>query len=1178
MKQRENTFGRLWIPLSLAPALVLALAACAPEDNSDTNQADPGQSSAEARSGASDRAVAPLSDEDSEIIRLEQDEQASLSQRVKSQVNLVPAEGLTVDLWAPEKLLGDPVAISVDFQGRVWAAVTNRSNNSEFDIRGYSRWTPQVTAFKTPEDRRDFLRTELAPERSEQNEWLEDRNGDGSRDWRDLAVVKEEVVLLEDTDGNGRADQSQLFLKDFNSEITDVLGGIYYHNELEELFVAVAPNAWRVADTDGDSRADTKTPISDGFGVHIGFSGHGMSGVELGPDGRIYYSIGDVGGHITDLEGNEHAYPNQGVIVRSEPDGSNFEVFARGLRNTHEFDFDQYGNLVTVDNDGDHDGEYERVVYLIDGSDSGWRYNWQLGKYTDPKNNDYKVWMDEDYFTPRFEDQSAHILPPIAPYHAGPTGMVYNPGTALSERWQNHFFVVEFVGSAARSGINAFTLEPKGASFELASDQNVFRGVQATGLDFGPEGALYMSDWIEGWGTNGEGRIWTMDVTDGADQALRADTQELLQADFEALDVDALTEHLSHADRRVRQRAQFALVRRDAHSVLLDVAENSDHQLARIHAIWGLGQLSRQKSSQALVLVPLLDAGLLDDEDPEIRAQSARIFGDVAFAEARESLLPLLEDESLRVQLFAAQALGRIGNAEDQPAIIAMLEANNDEDVYLRHAGATALARIDDAAALAELDEHDSRAVRIAAVVALARLQSPALERFLDDDSEFIVTNAARGISDDHFVEEAFPALAQMLGSTGFDNEPLLRRLINANLYVGGDASAERLLQFVLGSEAKGPLRAEALNTLSVWTDSSEFDRVTGRHRGAVSHPAEQVTGRLDANADALLADDSAEVRAAAVKAFAYLDMQSSMESLVTTLERDASAQVRAAALQALYELDYENMSRAAMTATNDADSDVRLAALALLPELELPTKEVVEMHRVLLEKGTVDEQQAAYRSLANVDHASAHELLGESLEALRAGELPAEVQLDVIEAVQATDNERLQEALAAYEADKASGQPLEKYREALRGGDPEAGMRLFRYDSTAQCIRCHMVGKRGARVGPDLTNIGDELDGTQLLEALVDPGARIPAGHGRITVTLEGGETVSGFFEKETQDSLTIVADDQPVEVAKAEVVKREYSGSGMPPMGAMLNRKQLRDIVAYLATLPTEEESEGH
>lgn len=1163
MKQRDPVFGRPLVAASLSVLLV----ACAPDDN--TSSPTPEQRQAPAQS----EAVAPLSDTDAAVIALSDTEADSARDRVMRQVNLEPIDGLSVDLWASEKLLADPVAISVDYQGRVWAAVTNRSNNSEFDIRRYPDWEHSSMTWTSVEDRRAFLKQELAPENSEQNAWLDDRNNDGSRDWRDLAVVKEEVILLQDTSGDGRANESRRFLKDFHSEVTDVLGGIYYHNELDELFLGVAPNAWRVKDTDGDLRADTKQAISDGFAVHVGFSGHGMSGVTLGPDGRIYYGIGDIGANITDVDGNEYAHPNRGVIVRSEPDGSNFEVFAHGVRNTHEFTFDKYGNLITVDNDGDHEGEYERVVYLIDGSDTGWRTNWQLGKYKDPKNNTYKVWMDEDYFKPRFEDQSAHILPPIAPYHAGPTGMVYNPGTALSERWNNHFFVVEFVGSAARSGINAFTLEPKGASFELASDQNIFRGVQATGLDFGPDGSLFMSDWIEGWGINGKGRIWKMDVTEGVDQAQRDDTQALLEANFAELDANELVEHLSHPDMRVRQRAQLALAARDDQASLLEVAQNSDHQLARIHALWGIGQLTRQDPSRAAVLLPLLS-----DTDPEIRAQVAKVLGDVAFADARPDLLPLLTDDSARVQFFAAQALGRIGNPQDQSAVIAMLETNDDEDVYLRQAGAIALARMGDAETLGNLETHASEAVRIAAVVALKRLQSPELARFLDDASEFVVTNAARGISDDHYVDAALPALAELLATTEFTNEPLLRRLINANLYVGGDASVERLLGFAQRDDIDGVLRAEALHTLSVWPESSAFDRVTGRHRGVVSHPSEQASEPLMALSAELLQDRSPEVRAATASALAMLNIEGASDALAATLKDDASPMVRAAALEALFTLDYPDMGQAALTATNDADTDVRMAALALLPKLDLPTEEVVELHRVLLNNGSLPEQQAAYRSLANVDHASAHALLGESLAALRSGELPAAVQLDVIEAAQATGNETLIAELEAYEASKNRNKPLEVYREALEGGDPNAGMNLFRYSNSAQCIRCHMVGHRGARVGPELTAIGDQLSRRQLLEALVDPGARVPAGHGRVSVTLDNGQTVSGFFEAESQDSMTIVDGEERIEVAKAEVVSTEYSGSGMPPMGQLLNRSQLRDIVAYLVTLPTEEEAEGH
>jgi glucose/arabinose dehydrogenase len=72
-----------------------------------------------------------------------------------------------------------------------------------------------------------------------------------------------------------------------------------------------------------------------------------MSGVEIGPDGRIYWQIGDIGFSGKSSDGKSWEFPNSGVIARSEPDGSGFEIFASGLRNTHEFAFDAYGNLIS---------------------------------------------------------------------------------------------------------------------------------------------------------------------------------------------------------------------------------------------------------------------------------------------------------------------------------------------------------------------------------------------------------------------------------------------------------------------------------------------------------------------------------------------------------------------------------------------------------------------------------------------------------------------------------------------------------------------------------------------------------------------------------------------------------------------------------------------------------------
>jgi len=1110
-----------------------------------------------------------------DITRVTPEEARTAAQAIEQQVPLTLAEGVTGELWASEKLLGDTVAIHVDDKGRVWAGITQRSNNSEFDIRGYPEWEHPSVAFSTVEDRRAFLHSELAPEKSAQNERIPDRNNDGSHDWRDLAVMTEKVIRLEDTQGSGKADFAQTAVNDFHTEVTDVIGGMFYNDQSEELFVNVAPDFWKLKDTNGDGVMDTKESLAHGYGVHIGFSGHGLSGAMLGPDGMMYYSMGDVGTNITDSTGKKWNYSNQGVIVRSEPDGSNFEVFAAGLRNIYEFSFDKYGNFISVDNDGDHVGEYERVVHLIDGSDTGWRINWQLGKYKDPKNNNYKVWMDEEYYKPQFKGQAAHVLPPVAPYHAGPAGMTYNPGTAFNDQWSDHFFVVEFVGSATRAGVNAFTLKPKGASFELASDKNVFRGVLATGLDFGPDGALYLSDWIEGWGLKQKGRVWKLDTPDTIGNAVRTETKTLLASDLRKTSTEKLIELLSHADMRVRQKAQFALVENQQLQALQNTAISASNQFARIHAIWGLGQILRKNPAESAVLI-----NLLQDADAEIRAQAAKALGDANNKKAIEKLLPLLADKNPRVKLYAAQALGRAHAEAAVEPLVAMLETNNEQDVYLRHAGAIALARIGNQDALGKLATHPSEAVRIATVVALKQLQSPALALFLNDKSEFVVTNAARAIGDDALVTDALPALAKLIEQPRFTNEPLLRRAINANVYAADNSAenANRLIKFAQQKAIPGTLRAEAIQAVSVWPSVSNYDRVTGMYRGPLAHPQQEATAAFVSGYPALLKDQDKSVREATVLALGELNIQDANSTLVELLKKDNSAAVRIAALHTLKKFSVANIGDLVFIALKDKNQSVRMAALALVPELNLPVTQTVEMHSVLLKNGTTGEQQAALLSLANVKAPEAEAVFAEQMALLLEGKIAPEVQLELITAVEKIDKPEFKQLLATYESKKDSNNPLDVYRESIYGGDAEKGVALFRYSNSTQCVRCHMVGTRGNKVGPDLTTIAKRITPEQMLEALVAPAARIAPGFGRVTVVKKTGERIEGAFDAETKNDVTITTNSATQTIVRSDIEKLEFGGiSPMPPMGLGLTKAELRDLVAYLATLK-EEVHEGH
>ena len=892
-----------------------------------------------------------------------------------------------------------------------------------------------------------------------------------------------------------------------------------------------------------------------------------MSGLTVGPDGRIYWSIGDIGLNVVDQDGKRWAYPNQGAILRANPDGSDFEVFAAGVRNTHEFVFDAYGNLISVDNDGDHPGEKERLVYLVNGSDSGWRSNWQYGKYTDPDNNEYKVWMDENLFKPRFDGQAAYITPPIVNYHSGPTGMAYNPGTALSERWNGRFFIAEFTGSPSRSHVYAFSLEPKGASFEFVGEEEVTSGLLATGVAFGPDGALYVADWLDGWGTKDRGRIWKLDVPEAQTSALREETKTLLASDFSAFASDSLFQLLQHPDMRVRQKGQFALAEQgdEGAQTLLAAAEQTANLFARLHGLWGLGQLYRQGAEVGGDLT-----AFLQDDDPEVRAQAAKVIGDVRYAGAGEVLVMLLEDDAPRARFFAAEALGRIAYEPAVQPIIAMLRANDDEDAYLRHAGALALARIGDADTIVSLSDDSSRAVRIAAVVALRRLRHPGVARFLQDEDEFIVTEAARAINDDLSIEEALPNLAGLIGEERFTDEALLRRVISANSRLGGAEHAMDVAAFAARPDAPEAVRLEALAALAVWPNPSVMDRVDGRYRGSDERDPAIARDALASAIDPLLDSSNAAVKVAAADAVGRLSYEPATPKLADLAQRDSVPDVRIAALEALGQAGYDDTEAVIEEALADSVPDVRMTALSLVPQLDLPEDRTADLLASVLGNRTVDEEQAALEALGSLQSASASEVLGAQLDRLVAGDLRPETQLDVMEAVEASQDTALVARLEQFRASRSEENMLAAYSEALQGGDPSVGAQIFYRHEAAQCVRCHAAGDWGGGVGPNLMHIASELSREQLLESLVDPSARIAPGFGTETVTLQDGQKVMGIVQNENETHVVLQsADGEEQEIEKANITDRESGPSSMPPMNYILSRRQIRDVVAFLANL---------
>ncbi|MBO0324142.1 HEAT repeat domain-containing protein [Muricauda sp. CAU 1633] len=1078
------------------------------------------------------------------------------------------ADGLELSLWAPDTLAPDPIAMDIDSQGRIFFTRTNRQKHSEFDIRGYRHWMTASNSFESVADRKAFLHETFAVEKSEENSWLMDLNGDGSHDWRDLAVEEEEVWRLEDADHDGIAEKATRVVHDFHAAETDVANAL--HVDGETLFVGVAPDMWRMEDTNGDEVFDTKTSLATGFGIHIGFGGHGMSGAVMGPDGKLYWGIGDIGANINDKEGNRYPYPNQGVIVRSNPDGSDFEVFAHGLRNTHEFVFDKFGNIISSDNDGDHRGESERLVHIVEGSDAGWRSNWQYGKYTDPENNGYKVWMDEKFYLPRWDGQAAHIIPPIMNYHNGPTGMQFNPGTALGSNWVDKFFLVEFVGDPSLSHIWSFDLKPKGASFELNSELDVLSGILPTAIKFGPDGALYLSDWINGWDTKNSGRVWKLDVTDEENDLAeqRVETQKWMTTDFGELDNDELVALLRYPDMRIRQKAQFQLAKSPfwGYRKLKRAAQEDEHQLARIHAIWGIGQLAAKELDKADVLVDLLE-----DTDEEIIAQSLKVLGDVKFLEASEKMIALLKSENPRIQFFAAQALGRIQSEEAIHPLLDMIAENADHDIYLRHAGVLALSRIGQVEPLTNLATSENRSLKIAAVLALRRLKNPEVASFLKDTDEFIVTEAARAINDDRGIKEALPALASLLENPKFSSEPLMRRVISAALQAGGDQELGNLISYAKNENTPAVLRGEALAALSTWTSPSVMNRVDGYHLGAISRPLEPIQNKVGCSITEFMQDNDPEILMGAVKLLSSLQLQGYDNRLVQLMRTHDSPQVRSEALKALGNTGYSQLAQVMRMGMDDKSAQVRRTAVSLMGELSLTKEELPNVVNPIFSRGGIGEQQAVLEVLADMPSEKSEAVLSSLLQQAIRGGINDEVMLDLMEATANSGSNKINDQLAIL---RSKGYGTDAYAETLHGGSWWGGQTVFVSNPTAQCVRCHALKGSGGKVGPALDNIGNILSREQLLEALIEPTKRIAPGYGSVTLTLTNGQEVTGLLESENEEELILrTSDAEPLEVAHSRIQSRRNLPSAMPPMGKVISKRELRDLIEYLSSLKAEE-----
>ncbi|MCP4890153.1 MAG: c-type cytochrome [Planctomycetaceae bacterium] len=1057
-------------------------------------------------------------------------------------------EGWEIALFAAEPDIANVVAFDIDHRGRIFACETFRQNRGVTDNRAHDEaWQLADLASETVQDRIDYHKRLL---------------GEAAITY---AQHDDRIRRLEDSDGDGKVDRSYVVANGFNRLEDGTGAGVLVRGN--EIFYACIPKLWKLSDSDDDGNADQRKVLADGFGVRVAFRGHDMHGFVMGPDGRLYFSVGDRGYHVTTEDGRLLADPSSGAVFRCELDGSNLEVFATGLRNPQELAFNDVGDLFSVDNNSDS-GDRARIVHLLEGGDSGWRMYYQYLPDRGPFNRE-RIWE------PIHAGQPAYIVPPIANFSDGPSGFAHYPGTGFGDALKDTFFICDFRGGPANSGIRTFKLSPSGAFYQLETDSDPIWTVLATDLAFGPDGALYVSDWVDGWDGLGKGRIYRLTDPEHSETPVVKEVQQLLASQWSGQTTEQLISHLGHIDRRVRLESQWELARRADVETLTGVLNDAEAgKWKRLHAIWGIDQIARVEPERRELLLAAIRP-LLNDEDATLRAAAAKMAGERLDVTSTETLQGLMSDTSDRVRYFACLSLAKLRAQPALATVIRMIAENKDRDPAIRHAGVVYLASLNQPEKMAGLSRHPNESVRLAAAVALRRLRSGELAKFLNDDSDAVVAEAARAIHD-----LPIPVAMQSLASL-IDGElakgDLNRRILNANFRLGTEDAAKALGDYASRTSAPAEMRVEALRMLADWAQPDPRDRVVNDYRPLNPRDGKQAAVALERHIESLMTAEDL-VRDAAIEVAAGLGIRKIAPMLVERV-RDSQVQPeqRATALESLARLQPAVAVNLAKQVKMLPPTELVPAALRVLATHD--AKNSLPKFVQAIQSRNVKIRQLGWDILAKDETTEGRQVIADAVESWLRNELTPDVHLNVFEASKDKLDDDLQSKLDAHLSATAKSEPLGPWLMALEGGDVEAGRRLFFENSKLSCVRCHKVDRAGGEVGPNLTLIGSQKDRRYLLESICLPSAQIAKGFETAVIANDSGQVFTGIVKSETDEYVELIQNDgSQVRILQDEVSARRKGQSSMPSdLIQFMSTRELRDLVSYLASLQADSRGAG-
>ncbi len=1016
----------------------------------------------------------------------------------KAVSTMTVADGLQIELFASEPMFTNPTSIDVDHRGRVWVC-------------------------ESVNYRHKLLRR--PPNRPE-----------GDR-----------IVVLEDTDGDGKADKATTFYQapDFLAPLGVAVAplpasqGVHPPGKNQgdkplgspvRVFVCHSPHIYVFEDKDGDLKADGPPKI-----LLTGFQGidhdHGVHGINIGPDGKLYFTVGDAG--VKDLQSSDgkgrkwtsnNTDCRAGTVWRCDMDGKNLELLAHNFRNNYECCVNSFGEIWLSDNDDDGN-QQTRICYVMPGGDYGYH----------PRGPGQSHWHEE---------QPGIVHKVLRTGFGSPTGICFYEGTLLPKKYQGQLLHCD----AGPREFRCFHIKPKGAGYELekellvTSTDSWFR---LSDVCVAPDGSVMLADWYDpgvgghGMGDTTRGRIYR--VTPKGHKGYKVPNTELEspQGILNAQGSPCLaTRALAIAAFRADKDTSWVL---KTLGQGLRVGEDT----VNARSFWLFQQTGKKQNP-----LGILEAAEASFEFTVKKAKSdalnlmmIRVYYDVnGISAASSKLVPELERAASKVPASYNRETILTLRAADidrtKPWFYAFAKLYDGQDRFylsaLNVACGTDPKRRD--LILADFDKHFPEwNDKVADLVWELRPKSmlPKMEKLLVDSGNLNDSQRGRIVdivaaTDD---PNAGKTLLKVLQSyrEREDKEVGNRILANLKMFLPGKWRALRQ-----GPELKETIDALLANTksqpegLSLIGAAEMIDRV-----GKVVELAKSTDIRVWVAAIETLGQLSTLDAVAALEVYAK-ERQHAVTALGVLLQRNGANPIGAAALKSLQ-------------------------AVALDPVKDRPAH---------------FRREEALRSLA-ASRAGTIWLL----KLKEDGKMPEDLQGLVSTLLRNSPFVDLRnKALIAF---PAPGKLDPKKLPAIailakRTGNADNGRKIMAASlkGEAQCLKCHTVRGVGGQVGPDLSMIGKKASRENLIESILQPSKAIADQYLQWRIETKKGFDIQGLIIEETPDSLLLRdANAKDYKIPKSDIDTRTKSAVSIMPENVVsaLTEDELIDVAEYMLTLKT-------